>query len=327
MELESPTVDECLQRASELSDTLNNTGYVVFRNANWSTDEADYFMVQFAEHHKWRVTYANSAMPHWVYIEDHDYTLGQWETTPAIDEIFIHWHAEQTNLEFPQHGALWHMLRKSGHPDSGQTGFLDNSELYYGLPEDDRAFLRRCEAVMTPIIGRFNPEKLVEKIIVNSRGDKLIPFKSYGELYVNFVRPIVQTHYRTGKQCIRFNSHYHGGGSGNGVDEGVMSKMILIDGRIPTADEQKRAEELMVSLARRIYGDTSLHTWVKWHQGDLILADLFRMTHAVRGGFTQGERVFRGIWAFEDTPFLPEEPKQIEMYSDLPDDMYITAEY
>lgn len=327
MEFLAPTVEKCLSLSDEISNALNSTGYVIFRNADWSTDQADDFMVRFSKHHGWRVTHGTRNKPHWVYLEDHKYTLALMDEQPGTEEMFIHWHAEHPNLEFPQHGALWHMVSKSGHPDSGQTGFLDNANLYKGLSSDDQKFLERCEAVMTPIISKFDPIELASKIIVNTRGEKLIVFKSYGDISVNFIRPIVQVHARTGKKCIRFNSHYNRQETGDVIDEGVMSKMIFVDGRLPTIEEEKRAERLMIELARRIYGDTSIHTWVKWQEGDLILADLFRMTHAVRGGFKQGERLFRGIWAFDDLEYLPEDPKQIDEYSNMPDHMYVVAEH
>lgn len=323
MELISPSVDECLERLNEFSDALDNLGFVIFRNANWSTEDADKFMIAFSRNHGWRVHYENPNNPHWVYVEDHAMTLAWHERLPSSDEIFIHWHAEQMDLEFPQHGSLWQMLEKKGHPDSGQTGFIDNSALYQQLNKSDKEFLSRCEAILIPAPCNVPASQLVDKIIENERGDRVVPMMYQNEVQASFVRPLVQIQKRTGKTCLRFHSHYEEWECDGLLNQIVMTKMVLIDGRVPTPEEEKRADKLLLEIASQIYKDTSIQIWIKWQQGDIILSDLFRMTHGVKGGFAPGERRFRGIWAFNDEPYLPEDPKQIRKYSSLPEGNYL----
>jgi hypothetical protein len=37
----------------------------------------------------------------------------------------------------------------------------------------------------------------------------------------------------------------------------------------------------------------------RWQQGDLIIPDMFKLAHAVTGGFKSEDREFRGIWAYQ----------------------------
>jgi alpha-ketoglutarate-dependent taurine dioxygenase len=39
--------------------------------------------------------------------------------------------------------------------------------------------------------------------------------------------------------------------------------------------------------------------WWNWKEGDLIIVDLSRMIHSVKGGFSVGERIFTRYWAYE----------------------------
>ena len=38
----------------------------------------------------------------------------------------------------------------------------------------------------------------------------------------------------------------------------------------------------------------------EWKQGDFVIVDLFKMAHAVYGGFEPEDREFSGFWAYRD---------------------------
>jgi alpha-ketoglutarate-dependent taurine dioxygenase len=35
----------------------------------------------------------------------------------------------------------------------------------------------------------------------------------------------------------------------------------------------------------------------KWRQGDIVVPDMYKMCHAVSGGFESKQREFKGIWS------------------------------
>ena len=317
MEIQSPTVNQCISLLDEISVAVATLGYAIFRNANWTTEESDRFMSEFSQFHGWKIASKYPSPPHWTYIEDHTHTLGLHGVQRTKDQLFVHWHAEQTNLEFPQYGALWQMLEKTGDPDAGKTGFVDNAVLYDLLNEDEKKFAERCHVIMLPFIGEVDPIDILSKMRVNDRGNMFVPFFSDGMVQANFVRPLVEIHPHTGRKCLRFNSHWEEFMRGTELTEGVMAKVVLVDGNPPNPEDSSKADQLLLKSAKRVYLDDSIQTWISWQQGDIILPDLFRMTHGVRGGFSYGERKFRGIWAFNDEQFLPADPKQIETYSSL----------
>ena len=45
----------------------------------------------------------------------------------------------------------------------------------------------------------------------------------------------------------------------------------------------------------------------KWDEGDFLVVDLFKMAHAVTGGFNPKEREFIGLWARETSDYAAAE--------------------
>ena len=48
----------------------------------------------------------------------------------------------------------------------------------------------------------------------------------------------------------------------------------------------------------QITKNQSIRFYHEWKQGDLVIVDLFKMAHAVYGGFLPEEREFFGYWAY-----------------------------
>jgi hypothetical protein len=76
----------------------------------------------------------------------------------------------------------------------------------------------------------------------------------------------------------------------------IVEKLVSFDGRKPSITEisryiqiQKKFENLLLPGSGYIKG------WA-WSPGDLLIIDLFRMCHAVLGGFEPHEREFIGIF-------------------------------
>lgn len=302
---------------SDAVQTVEREGFVVLRKAHWSHQQAQVFFLDFADEYGWRVKHPDfnyGAPATWDYREDHGFAISNRSNTGA-DDLVVYWHMEKVANEFPQWGGMWRMVHKSSPANSGTTGFVDSSTLYDLLDPDDQKFLESCEVISLPRPTRISADKLNDLIQTNERGRNFIMFDEGGNIHARFVAPAVETHHRSQRKCVRFDPFVERRSS----PVGRAAKVVRVNGEVPSMEDEERADRLLAHLADVIYSDESIQTWVEWDEGDIIIADLFRMAHAVRGGFAPGERVFEGMWAFADRPEIPADPDQREAYQETPE--------
>jgi hypothetical protein len=63
------------------------------------------------------------------------------------------------------------------------------------------------------------------------------------------------------------------------------------------AHESERFEAIMTFVKTRLVEDYDLRYVQQWESGDIVVVDLFRMYHAVLGGFKYNQRVMDMIVA------------------------------
>ncbi len=194
------------------------------------------------------------------YIENHNTS-----SSANIDEnnLLISWHMEHIGKSNPAIGASWNMRKFTCRPGTGNTLFCDGIGLFDKLNKDDVSFLEQCVYSWRPI----NSKKLKPILLEPIRNHKITGLK------MAYFPPMPN---------LNIGEHLH-----------------QFAGKEPTKENKDRFGSLMIKLSCDVYSDESIRTIQQWEQNDVIFVDLTRMYHAVNGGFSENEREFEGIWAFD----------------------------
>jgi alpha-ketoglutarate-dependent taurine dioxygenase len=79
-------------------------------------------------------------------------------------------------------------------------------------------------------------------------------------------------------------------------DDEVLTKVY---GKKASKKDNDLFKEVKKWFINQVKNKDDYKIWWKWKEGDLILVDLSRMIHSVKGGFSVGERIFTRYWAYE----------------------------
>jgi len=71
---------------------------------------------------------------------------------------------------------------------------------------------------------------------------------------------------------------------------------------IPTKDQIDYFALIQNHIHEVVYSTPSIQKWWEWQTGDMIIIDLHRMIHCVKGGFDSSQRKFRRFWAYKNNP-------------------------
>jgi alpha-ketoglutarate-dependent taurine dioxygenase len=247
---------------------------IVFRNAHLNKDEQTNLMQFFGDLFGW---YPNSTDTNPSdYVETHHRNMGRGVEI-GKDELILNWHIEHVqNQDDPHMGATWRMEKFLCNEDSGHTFFVDMSNLFEQLTEDDQDFFSRCLT------------KVDTEIIFDGKNTKISnEFES------------VNIHPLTGEKTIRialFDS------------EGKLNNLSKVDNREPTQEELQRYRSLVVWICDQVWNNEDIRMVLKWKEGDLAVPDLYKLAHSVSGGFTRDQRVLSGQFG-RLQPWLPRKNK------------------
>lgn len=193
------------------------------------------------------------------YIEDHK---AMEEFNTSKDEIMLAWHMEHLYFSNPILAGFWNMHTFKTSPENGKTFFYDSRKLYNKIPVDWKEFLHKC--------------------IIDA------------SLHVNTLdtinhTPAICNHWLTNEPTLRvpvrkIDPDFH--------------PLISFDGIPATSDQKDEYEKIITQMRALLVGDTSTIIEHKWHQGDLVISDIYCMIHAVAGGFNSEDRVFTGMWSY-----------------------------
>lgn len=106
------------------------------------------------------------------------------------------------------------------------------------------------------------------------------------DLFIN----LVEKHRVTGENVIRFPFPFH-----------HNTELFEFDGKDFDESILQEYNELYGYIYNKITTDESIRFEQRWQQGDLLIVDLFKMAHAVTGGFMPDQRKFTGIFGAERT--------------------------
>ena len=233
---------------------------LVFRNANLTHEQHVELNKFFGEELGWSNFKRDSGEID-KYIEDHSKNKDILNATK--DDILVFWHIEHVYYKNPIVAATWNMLVFNTSNENGQTYFVDSSKLYKNLKDEWKNFLE------------------VSLVGVNDF-DIDIKFDDY--------KP-VGNHWITNEPVIRLR-----------LDklDGMTNKLVYVNGKIPTEEEKNTFKDICSWFNNEVVTNKEIRIVHKWEKGDFVLVDLFRLAHAVSGGFDPADRKFVGIWGYKE---------------------------
>jgi alpha-ketoglutarate-dependent taurine dioxygenase len=105
---------------------------------------------------------------------------------------------------------------------------------------------------------------------------------------LNPERPCVISHFNNGKKILRLNPH------------STKEALFKVGTSEPSSLDIELYKEITQWVSTEIVEKQQDSFWWNWSEGDFILIDLSRMVHAVKGGFSLGQRSFTRHWAYRD---------------------------
>lgn len=192
------------------------------------------------------------------YEEDHSHTFKHQEHTEK--DLSVNWHLEHvfSSLENSTVAGFWNMLKFDCSPTVGMTYFRDNSKLIEFLPIEVVDFMRKSVISSSEITDRK------------------------GNLTSTNHRNAIEKHPFKDSEVLR-------------ICQGDI-KLVSFDGREPTISEHEQFHQHVATIEIEIVYNLSKRLTWNWEVGDLLISDLFVMSHAVAGGFKPGERKFLGYF-------------------------------
>lgn len=266
---EYPGVDAILNNIDTYKDKFLKETIVGFRNAYCNREDQQKIFYAFGDALGW---YPNSDNPVELanYEETHHSHMNSGNTIDK-DKPMLGWHLEHVLLKNDTFlGASWCMNLFKCEPGAGYTYFIDMAKLHDSLSDDDKDFLSSTVAS-----------------VEITKGDKT-------DLYEN---KVVQHHWVLGDKIIRLHFMPN------------STSLKSIEGRTPTQDEETRFDSIINNIMTQVYENRDIVKVQEWQEGDMLILDMFKLAHAVGGGFKQNERQLDGIFGHLNPNFSSQEPK------------------
>lgn len=254
--LRASSYDQVVQNLPELVEAYKNQGILVIKGHNFSIEEHKNLARLFGDNLGWHINSSvdDAGMDKFFIHGGHSDNPDR-EYNNGTDDYVLDWHIEQVYQKCPPLAGLWSMKEITCPPGNGNTLFADSSQIYESLSDEDKEFL------LGAVVFWDKPAN-----------------NCVGPYYTK----AVDAHPVTSIPILRVET-----------DQGcyVMPALYSLYNRPATDDEAKRFEELMATVKTRLKTDYDLRYVQQWERGDMIVVDLFRMYHAVLGGFAYNERL------------------------------------
>jgi len=258
--IEALSLKDVLARVDDISTEFRSAGVVVLRGTKFSVEEQIEISTALGDLFSWNVnsTADREVINTSIYHGGHS-DRDDREYIEGPEDYVLDWHIEQVYYTHPILAGIWNMDTFTALEGSGNTRFVDSAELYKLYTDEERDFL--------------------SKSIVT--WDKPTP-SGTGPFYTK----VVDSHPITGESVLRVET-----------DRGCysMPKLALIDGKEQTPEDVSKLDALLEALKNNLNNNLEIRYSQKWQEGDILIVDLFKMYHAVMGGFKLGQRKFTGI--------------------------------
>jgi alpha-ketoglutarate-dependent taurine dioxygenase len=254
------SLEDAVFSVDEVARIFVEKGVVLLRGHKFSTKEQLAMAKILGDKFSWNVcSDADSdTLNSAIYSGGHSSTMEK-DYNQTREEYVLDWHIEQVYYVYPILAGLWNMTVFTADSESGNTRFVDSIGLFESLTDSDKEFLSLSVVAW-------------DKPLPNGSGP--------------FFTPAVSDHPISKKPTLRVET-----------DRGCISmpELALWSGVRPTVNQIETFDGIMASIKSQLLGGQDIRYSQKWQEGDLLIVDLFRMYHAVMGGFKFGQRIFTGI--------------------------------
>ena len=265
--IEFPGIDEIKNNFNYYKNKFIDESFLVFRNANLSNEEHLVFHKTLGDLFGWHTNVSENKIS--SYTEHH--SSNELMGSVGKDEIMLEWHIEHIYYENPIVAATWNMSLFKTDSENGKTYFVDIEKVYNKMSHDYKSFLSKC------IINA--------EFIDNGIG--------HPGLFKNNFNAIAK-HWITNNPIIRVRI----------LREGETNiNLVSFDNSIPNQDQINKFNEICSWISSEVYNNEDIRVVHKWNEGDIFVPDMFKLAHAVTGGFDPKDRQFTGIWGFKDNAF------------------------
>lgn len=264
-----PGYDKFIENLSEYVEKFLTGEVLAFRGAHCSAGEHLKVMQALGDKLNW---WPNTEMsgPRGFndpfYKETHHQNMDK-DTRADKNSLMLGWHLEHVGYATEQYvGAAWSMDLFECDPDAGKTMFVDVEKIFSNMEQDDQEFLSRCVVQLVPREAPSADEKHMAR--------------NENEIYA-----FVQPHWYLGVPVPRpvLNGSH-------------ITELISIEERQPSSEEKDRFNFLFDYLVSEITENVDNRATHSWEQGDLLLLDVFKVAHAITGGFSEDQRTLKGIF-------------------------------
>lgn len=264
--LDAPSFNDFIDNIEQHSKEFISNVVVAYRGANFSKEEQYKIMQKIGDTLNWYPKTGYDYVGKTYYQENHSRKYVKDPTRTDPEKILLSFHMEHTDYINPMVGATWNMYLFTGDSKNGRTAFVDTSELYKTMPEDWQKFLSNCVEIIKKDVKISDTEYEMQSHRIKC----------------------VENHWFDNTPTIRID-----------LDTQENTEGIeFLDGKEVTKDDLVLFQKIKNFVFNQILNNEDIRWYHEWQQGDLVIVDLFKMAHAVYGGFLPEEREFCGYWAY-----------------------------
>jgi len=260
--LDDNSYSDIISNIDKYTDLFLQRGVLVFKKLNLNANEQESITKAFGKKLDWgHISLFDE--------EDHSFTINTFgKQSYTNNDILIPWHLENSHKNDRQIASTWNMITLTCDKNSGTTGFVHSSDILSSMNDDWVKFLRRAK-VTNSLEDSYN---LIDNV----------PQKPKIE-----VRSCLVKHRNTEVEIINLSPRYH------------QDVLYSVDELSPSQSDIDTFQQIKkwIDLTVQSY-ENNPNYWLTWDLGDLVVIDLTTIFHAVKGGFSIGERKFRRYWAY-----------------------------
>jgi alpha-ketoglutarate-dependent taurine dioxygenase len=260
--IEYKGIEDILLNASFYKNKFINEGLIVFKNANITHEEQMRLHQEIGNILGWQSLISDpnpEILPKLLEYQE-NHAHNIKIKTATEEDILLDWHIEHCYYDNPIVGATWNMKIFNTDSKNGQTYFVDTSDIYDKMPKNWKNLLDKCFLYLPALdINKFK---------------------------------IIKPHWITGLPVIRII-----------FKKGILLKNIHnftdFNGNPLSITEQEDLKKIINFIIEEVKDNKNNRKIQQWSQGDLVIVDMFKLAHAVSGGFDPKDREFMGIWGWQ----------------------------
>ena len=264
--VEAPSFEVFVNNIEDYAKEFVSNGVIAYRNANFSKEQQYEIMQKIGDTLNWYPKTGYDYVGRTYYQENHERKYKKNWSRGSGEKILLAFHMEHTDYINPMVGATWNMYLFTGDSKNGRTAFVDTSEIYKKMSKDWQMFLSNCIEIIEKDTKVSDTEYELKKYKIQC----------------------VENHWFDNKPTIRIDLDCPD--NINGIE--------FVDKKEVTKEDLLLFQEIKNFVFDEIIKNESVRLYHEWKQGDLVIVDLFKMAHAVYGGFFPNEREFCGYWAY-----------------------------